>query len=127
MEDPDSSSVVSTTTTTTDVKKSAAISDVTLRSIETRALSAEKRLQHMTALLSESESEAARLTQMTDLLKEEIRSYQRSEERKKHIENLEYVKNIILKVSRPSLLKSCRGPGISLKMALVPPRKVFSK
>lgn len=78
---------------------SVAYSDVTIQSLETRALSAEKRLKHMTSLLSESESEAARLTQMSDLLKEEIRSYQRSEERKKHIENLEYVKNIILKVS----------------------------
>ena len=32
------------------------------------------------------------------MLKEEIRKFQRSEERKKHIENSEYVKNIILKV-----------------------------
>ena len=31
------------------------------------------------------------------MLKEEIRTYQRSEERHKHIENLEYVKNVILK------------------------------
>jgi hypothetical protein len=31
------------------------------------------------------------------VLKEEIRTYQRSEERHKHIENLEYVKNVILK------------------------------
>ena len=30
-------------------------------------------------------------------MKEEIRTYQRSEERHKHIENLEYVKNVILK------------------------------
>ena len=34
------------------------------------------------------------------VLKEEIRKFQRSEERKKHIENSEYVKNIILKVRR---------------------------
>ena len=31
------------------------------------------------------------------VLKEEIRTYQRSEERHKHIENLEYIKNVILK------------------------------
>ena len=37
---------------------------------------------------------------MFKALKEEIRIYQRSEERHKHIENLEYVKNIILKVIR---------------------------
>ena len=38
------------------------------------------------------------------MLKEEIRKFQRSEERKKHIENSEYVKNIILKV-RSSVAK----------------------
>ena len=66
---------------------------------EKKAASAEKRLAHLSTLLSESEAESARLTQLCEVLKEEIRSYQRSEERKKHIENLEYVKNIILKVS----------------------------
>ena len=34
------------------------------------------------------------------IFQEEIRSYRRSEERSKHIENLEYVKNIILKVRK---------------------------
>ena len=34
---------------------------------------------------------------VTEVLKEEIRTYQRSEERHKHIENLEYVKNVIMK------------------------------
>ena len=34
---------------------------------------------------------------LTEVLKEEIRTYQRSEERHKHIENLEYVKNVIMK------------------------------
>ena len=65
---------------------------------EERALSAEKRVAHLTALLSDSETENARLTQLADVLKEEIRKFHRAEERKKHIENSEYVKNIILKV-----------------------------
>ena len=71
---------------------------LSLPELESRALSAEKRLRHLAALLSESESENARLAQLAEVLKEEIRSVQRSEERKKHIDNLEYVKNIILKV-----------------------------
>ena len=66
--------------------------------IENRMLATERRLVHMASLLSESEAENARLTQLANVLKEEIRSYQRSEERIKHIENLEYVKNVILKV-----------------------------
>ncbi len=58
----------------------------------------ERRVAHLSALLSESESENSRLAQLAEVLKEEIRTYQRAEERKKHIDNLEYVKNIILKV-----------------------------
>ena len=44
---------------------------------------------------------------MFKALKEEIRIYQRSEERHKHIENLEYVKNIILKVIRINMIFFC--------------------
>ena len=51
----------------------------------------------MAALLAESESHNTRLEKLTEVLKEEIRTYQRSEERHKHIENLEYVKNVIMK------------------------------
>ena len=38
------------------------------------------------------------INKLLKVLKEEIRKFQRSEERKKHIENSEYVKNILLKV-----------------------------
>ena len=58
---------------------------------------AEKQISHMAALLAESEAQNSRLDKLTEVLKEEIRTYQRSEERHKHIENLEYVKNVILK------------------------------
>lgn len=57
----------------------------------------EKQLGHMAALLAESEAQNTRLEKLTEVLKEEIRTYQRSEERHKHIENLEYVKNVIMK------------------------------
>jgi hypothetical protein len=73
--------------------------------LEYRAVAAERRVSHIASLLSETESENARLVQLAAVLKEEIRSYQRSEERSKHIENLEYVKNIILKVSIVALLR----------------------
>ncbi len=56
-------------------------------------------VKHMASLLSESEGENARLIELAQVLKEEIRSYRRSEERSKHIDNLEYVKNVILKVT----------------------------
>ncbi|EFX90403.1 hypothetical protein DAPPUDRAFT_219999 [Daphnia pulex] len=57
----------------------------------------EKRCNHLSALLAESEANEARLSQLADALKEEIRRSERSEERQKHIENLEYLKNVVLK------------------------------
>ena len=62
-----------------------------------RAGGADRQVSHLAALLSESEAQNSRLEKLTEVLKEEIRTYQRSEERHKHIENLEYVKNVILK------------------------------
>ena len=59
----------------------------------------EKQCKHLAALLAESEANEARLSQLTEALKEEIRRTQRSEERQKHIENLEYLKNVVLKVN----------------------------
>lgn len=59
----------------------------------------EKRCNHLAALLAESEANEARLSQLADALKEEIRRTERAEERQKHIENLEYLKNVVLKVS----------------------------
>ncbi|KAI9555719.1 hypothetical protein GHT06_018234 [Daphnia sinensis] len=58
----------------------------------------EKRCKHLAALLAESEANEARLSQLADALKEEIRRGERSEERQKHIENLEYLKNVVLKI-----------------------------
>lgn len=59
---------------------------------------AEKRCSHLASLLAESEANEARLSQLADALKEEIRRTERAEERQKHIENLEYLKNVVLKV-----------------------------
>lgn len=57
----------------------------------------DRQLTHLSTLLAESEAQNGRLEKLTEVLKEEIRTYQRSEERHKHIENMEYVKNVILK------------------------------
>ena len=64
----------------------------------------EKRCHHLASLLAESESNEARLSQLTDALKEEIRRTERAEERQKHIENLEYLKNVVLKVRSHSVV-----------------------
>lgn len=53
----------------------------------------------MSILLAEAEQDLARLTQLNDVLKEEMRRNERSTEREQHLHNLEYVKNVIFKVS----------------------------
>ena len=73
----------------------------TFDAVQHRAVGAERKVSHLNSLLGEAEAENERLSQLAEVLKEEIRSYQRSEERKKHIENLEYVKNVILQVILP--------------------------
>lgn len=61
---------------------------------------AEMRISQLTTLLHESEAENAKFTQLTDALKEEIRRSTRNEDREKHMENMEYMKNVILKVTK---------------------------
>lgn len=63
-----------------------------------QVVSGEMRIQQLTSLLHESEAENAKLTQLSDALKEEIRRGARNLDREKHMENMEYMKNIILKV-----------------------------
>lgn len=57
----------------------------------------------MTTLLAEAEQDNARLIQLNDVLKEEVRRQERSAEREQHLHNLEYMKNVIFKV-RPEWL-----------------------
>ncbi|XP_047740894.1 GRIP and coiled-coil domain-containing protein 2 [Hyalella azteca] len=56
----------------------------------------EVRMEQVTVLLHESEAENAKLSQLTDALKEEIRRGSRNHDREKHLENLEYLKNVVL-------------------------------
>lgn len=57
----------------------------------------ESRVKHLTALLAENEQDLAKLTQLNELLKEEVRRQERSMEREPHVQNSEYLKNIVLK------------------------------
>lgn len=69
----------------------------------------ESRVKHLTTLLAESERDAARLTQLNDALKEEVRRQERSEEREQHLHNLEYLKNVMFKVSRMEVVGNFVG------------------
>jgi len=93
------------------------MSDIPRSGNSSRAGGSERQVAHLAALLSEAETQNGRLEKLVEVLKEEIRTYQRSEERHKHIENLEYVKNVILKFI------TLTGPGE--KAALVPVLKTI--
>ncbi|XP_011299906.1 GRIP and coiled-coil domain-containing protein 2 [Fopius arisanus] len=57
----------------------------------------ERRVKHLTALLADAERDVAKLNQMNQMLKEDIRRQQRSVEREHHANNFEYLKNVIMK------------------------------
>lgn len=59
----------------------------------------ERRVKHLTILLADTERDVAKLTQLNQLLKEDIRRQQRSVEREHIANNFEYMKNVILKVN----------------------------
>jgi len=75
------------------------IASVELAATREQLAACEARVAHLTALLSEVESDSARVTQLNSVLKEEIRRQQRSQERTELAHNLEYLKNVVLKVS----------------------------
>lgn len=56
-------------------------------------------VKHLTSLLAEAEQDLVKLTQLNDVLKEELRRQERSTAREQHLHNLEYLKNVIFKVS----------------------------
>ncbi|KRT79952.1 hypothetical protein AMK59_8242 [Oryctes borbonicus] len=57
----------------------------------------ESKVTHLAALLADAEQDLAKYVQLNKVLKEEIRRQQRSAEREKHAENLEYLKNVVFK------------------------------
>lgn len=66
---------------------------------EAKLQAKENQIKHLSSLLTEAEQDVAKLNQQNDILKEEIRRQQRSEERDAHINNSEYLKNVIFKVN----------------------------
>lgn len=57
----------------------------------------ENRVTHLTTLLADSEKDLARMQQLNEMLKEEVRRQQRNFDREEHIQNSEYLKNIVIK------------------------------
>ncbi|KAH8331041.1 hypothetical protein KR067_010782, partial [Drosophila pandora] len=74
-----------------------AVQSAQLQATKERLGQQESRIKHLTALLAENEQDLAKLTQMNDMLKEELRRQERSEEREQHMHNSEYLKNVFIK------------------------------
>uniref|UniRef100_A0A0M3KJV8 Rab_bind domain-containing protein n=1 Tax=Anisakis simplex TaxID=6269 RepID=A0A0M3KJV8_ANISI len=72
--------------------------DENVKDWEQIALNTHKQLEHTRELLNECEASNVRLSEQSKLLKEEIRRLERNEQRKDHMANSEYLKNVILKV-----------------------------
>lgn len=68
-----------------------------LEQMRAKLVKEENRVKHLTALLADSEKDLARIQQLNDMLKEEVRRYQRSADREPHLQNTEYLKNIVIK------------------------------
>ena len=62
---------------------------------------------YLTNLLSETEQDLKKYMQMNKVLKDEIRKQERILERDKHVENLEYLKNVVFKVRFLYLFLNC--------------------
>ncbi|XP_059049048.1 GRIP and coiled-coil domain-containing protein 2-like isoform X2 [Achroia grisella] len=71
----------------------ALTSDQEIVDLRRRLQAQQQRVKHVTMLLSESERECARLSQLSDLLKSELRRVRSSP----HQHNTEYMKNVTLK------------------------------
>lgn len=59
----------------------------------------ESQVNYLNGILNESEKNAARNEQQVALLKDEIRRLQKTIERAPHLQNGEYLKNVLLNVS----------------------------
>ncbi|XP_055847360.1 GRIP and coiled-coil domain-containing protein 2 isoform X2 [Episyrphus balteatus] len=91
-----SSPMVDSTYSVLERRKSLSPS-IELQETKERLMKQESRVRHLTSLLAESEQDLARLTQLNEMLKEEVRRQERTVEREKHMHNSEYLKNVVLK------------------------------
>ncbi|ESO86320.1 hypothetical protein LOTGIDRAFT_129381 [Lottia gigantea] len=72
--------------------------EVNVEMLQTTVTTAHKRIEHLTEVLNESEASVMRLTEQAKILKDEIRRLERNQEREQETKNLEYLKNIFIKV-----------------------------
>jgi len=72
-------------------------SEMAMKQLEGKLVVQSRRLQHLSEVARENESNSARLTDQNRVLKDEIRRLERNEVRKESLSNMEYLKNVIIK------------------------------
>ncbi|KAI6660038.1 GRIP and coiled-coil domain-containing protein 2 isoform X2 [Oopsacas minuta] len=79
-----------------------------------------RQLRHLNEILHESESSNMLLEQQVKLLKEEIRRLERNTERGKHLESLEYLKNVVVSFFSSSSNQADMLPALRTVLQLGP-------
>lgn len=69
-----------------------------LEQTKDKLIKEESKVKHLSQLLAETEQDLAKFQQLNEVLKEEVRRIQRSIDREEHVQNSEYLKNVIYKV-----------------------------
>ena len=88
---------------------SVKLQDSDLALLQEKQEMTEKNVAHLTELLNESEANVMHLTEQARVLKEEIRRLERNQERESSVSNMEYLKNIIMKVKILEFFKKYRN------------------
>lgn len=70
---------------------------IELQQLKNKLSAQETQVKHLTSLLTDAEQDLTKMTQLNEVLKEEVRRQQRSIEREQHVHNSEYLKNIVFK------------------------------
>jgi len=94
--------------------------------LKSSTLEANKKVDHLTELLRESEANASRLDEQTNVLKDEIRRMERNHNRDESLGNLEYLKNVIIQFLKVgSAEKGHLIPVLSTMLKLTAQEKEF--
>ena len=89
-------------------------------SITQEVAAGKRQLRHLSEILRESESSNMLLEQQVKLLKEEIRRLERNTVRGKHLESLEYLKNVIVRFFSSSACQAEMLPALQTVLQLGP-------
>ena len=92
----------------------------TEHSLSREVATVKRQLCHLNEILRESESNNMLLEQQVKLLKEEVRRLERNTQRGKHLESLEYLKNVVVRFFTSSSSQAEMLPALQTLLQLAP-------